>query len=175
MVPAATFRPHALTSRTVQLSAVSVCRAHNRCSGFTPLTPAMRQIEPKKPARWLDWSTWPSTASPSACDVNAKRQRPPPPPLTADIATTTVAGATTVAAAARASASTTCLLLHGTSSSACERRHRQRLQQHGRQQRRETRLRRALMHAPFAAREAQSSYCSRRAVRAQSPLRSRNE
>ena len=121
-------------------------RAHNRCSGFTPLTPAMRQIEPKKPARWLDWSTWPSTASPSACDVNAKRQRPPPPPLTADIATTTVAGATIIVAAARVSASTTCLLRHGTSSAACVRRYRQRLPQHGRHRHRQRRLVRAAAH-----------------------------
>lgn len=149
--------------------------AQNCFSGFTPLTASVRQIDPKSPARWLDWRASPSTASPLAYEAKAKPKRPPRQPLAASVATTTVAGATTVAAAARASASTICVLLHGTSSEACVRRHRQRLQQRSRHQRRQTRSRRAVTQARVAARETPSSNWSTIAVRPQPSLRSRNE
>ena len=105
IVPAATFRPHALTSRTVPLRRFRFAPREYRSDGFTARTHVLHQIDQKSPARWLDRPGWSSTASPSADEANGKPNCPPTQPRPTSSVTTAAAGAITVAAIARAFAS----------------------------------------------------------------------
>ena len=111
-------RPLVLTSRTGPLERFRFAWRDDAANGFTALTPALRPLDQKIPARWLDRPVSSSTASPWAGEAKERPARPPTQPLATSGATTAVAGTTAVAAAARAVASRSRLSLHGTSNSA---------------------------------------------------------